>query len=209
MAEGAEGEGKTDKAGATSLDARQKPASSGAALLRLARKQRSPTLASPPVSIRQGILLPYTCIRRSGQDVDSSDCIGILQVLQGCEQAASCMRDTHCLGECCQPYTSLPCRASETGAATARAAAGHISAIHPHDGPENAPTDQRGHDVSTQNGAGQSLRHNGQGGLPEPQARAGVDVAVQATPVKHRVPVQAVRLSPASPDQQASCPSCF
>ena len=57
---GARGKGSADSTGSNAADAQRKPASSGAALLRLARKQRSPKSASPPVSNRQG---SFTIIR--------------------------------------------------------------------------------------------------------------------------------------------------
>lgn len=54
---------KAAKTGSDAADGRQKPASSGAALLRLARKQRSPKSASPPGSKRQGSsCLAPTCM---------------------------------------------------------------------------------------------------------------------------------------------------
>ena len=49
---GARGKDTADKTGSDAADVQQKPASSVAALLRLARKQRSPKSASPPVSNR-------------------------------------------------------------------------------------------------------------------------------------------------------------
>ena len=63
---------------------------------------------------------------------------------------------------------------------------------------------QRGIHALGRNIARQSLGHQGQDRLPASDPWAGVDVAVQAMPVQHRVPVQAVLLSPASPDHQVS-----
>lgn len=63
---------------------------------------------------------------------------------------------------------------------------------------------QHGLTASGRSLARQTLGHQGQDRLPALEAWAGVDAAVQAMPVQHRVPVQAIRLSPALPDHQVS-----
>ena len=58
-----DGAGTRDRADMThskTADAQQQPKISGPALLRLARKQRSPKSGSPPLSNRPAISLPHT-----------------------------------------------------------------------------------------------------------------------------------------------------
>ena len=99
---------------------------------------------------------------------------------------------------------------SETGTPEATpTTAGQINeyqsrAMHRTKGLDSTPAAQHGSDASGETGVGQRLVDHGQGSLPAPEPWAGVDAAVQATPIQHRVPVQAVRLSPASPDHKVS-----